>query len=291
MLFALPRLELQYKSTSWLQLVSRRNIVRVQVAIFAHLWAQYSGMNALMYYIVYIFRMAGLTGTNNLTIASIQYVINVVMTVPALFYVDRLPRRKLMMTGSFFLAVWLYSTAAIMATNGRAVPGGLPDSPVVTWVIEGDAASKAVIACSYLFVATYALTWGPMAWIYPPEVIPLYIRSKAVSLSALGNWAGNFSLTFFTPPAFQNIQWRTYLVFGTICVAGFVHVFLFFQETSGRSLEEMDDIFDNNTFAFGKISTPASFDERVRRIERDIDQEGGIDTGKIVQSTGRVVAV
>lgn len=52
------------------------------------------------------------------------------------------------------------------------------------------------------------LVRSPMGWIYPPEVVPLYIRSKAVSLATSVNWAGNFSLTFFTPPAFKNIQWK-----------------------------------------------------------------------------------
>lgn len=282
---------MQYRSTSWLELVSPRNIVRVHVGICAHLWAQYSGMNALMYYITYIFEMAGLTGTNNLTIASIQYIINCVMTIPALIFVDQLPRRKVMMAGSFFLAVWLFITAGLMSAHGHEVPGGLPNSPTVTWIVEDSAASKAIIACSYLFVATYALTWGPMGWIYPSEIIPLYIRSKAVSMATLANWAGNFSLTFFTPPAFENIQWKTYIVFGTICIAGFIHVFLFFQETTGKSLEEMNDVFDANTFAFGKIKEPESFSERVRQIERQLDEGDGpkINSSTIVESTGRVI--
>ena len=287
-----PRLERQYKSTSWSELVSSRNIVRVHVGIFAHLWAQYSGMNALMYYITYIFEMAGLTGTNNLTIASIQYVINCVMTIPALIFVDRLPRRMLMMAGSFFLGVWLFTTAGLMATYGHAVPGGLEHSPNVTWIVEDSAASKAIIACSYLFVATYALTWGPMGWIYPSEIIPLYIRSKAVSMATLANWAGNFSLTFFTPPAFENIQWRTYIVFGTICMVGFIHVFLFSQETTGRSLEEMNDIFDANTFAFGNVKEPERFSERVRRVEEQLDDGTGPKdnyTASVVGSTSRMV--
>lgn len=278
------RLEAQYKGSSWLELISPKNIVRVHVGIFAHIWAQFSGMNALMYYIVYIFEMAGLSGTNNLTIASIQYIINCVMTVPALLFIDRLPRRKIMLAGSFFLAVWLFTTAGLMSTYGRPVPGGLEGSPTVTWIVEHDGASKAIIACSYLFVATYALTWGPAGWIYPSEIIPLYIRSKAVSMATLANWAGNFSLTFFTPPAFKNIQWRTYIVFGTLCVCGFIHVFLFFQETTGKSLEEMNDIFDMNTFAFGKIKEPErNFTERVRQIERALD-EG--DRPKVDQSLG-----
>ncbi|OAA72233.1 Sugar/inositol transporter [Cordyceps fumosorosea ARSEF 2679] len=250
------RLESMYGSSSWAQVFSGRNLIRVHVCIFAHLWAQFSGTNALMYYIVYVFQMAGLSGTKVLAISSIQYVINVAMTLPALLLVDKMPRRRVMMTGSFLMATWMFATAAVEATHGYGVPGGLNGNATITWVVNSSAAGKAVIALSYLFVATFACTWGPMGWIYPSEIIPLYIRSKAVSLSVLVNWLGNFSLTFMTPPAFQEIQWRTYLIFGSISAAALVHVFLFFQETQGKTLEQMNDVFDYNTFAFGRIRQP-----------------------------------
>lgn len=113
-----------------------------------------------MYYIVFLFQMAGLTGTKNLTIASIQYIINMVMTVPALLFIDKLPRRKVMMSGSLIMSLLLFVGGAVMATNGHAVPGGLKNSPTITWVMDGGSASKAIIACSYLFIATFACTWG-----------------------------------------------------------------------------------------------------------------------------------
>jgi hypothetical protein len=146
--------------TGWAEVFSAKNVVRVHCGIFAHIWAQYSGINALIYYIVYIFQMAGLTGETALVSASVQYIINVVMTVPALLFIDKLPRRKVMMFGSFFMAVWLYTVGAVMATRGHAVPGSLDGTPTVTWVVPGTAASKAIIACSYLYIATYACTWG-----------------------------------------------------------------------------------------------------------------------------------
>lgn len=131
-----------------------------------------------------------------------------------------------------------------------------------------------------------------MGWIYPSEIIPLYIRSKAVSLATLFNWACNFSLTFFTPPAFQNIQWRFYMIFGTFCVAAFIHVFLFFQETRGKSLEEMNDVFDNNTFAFGKIKTEGlAFSDRVGMVEKELNdgkQPASLD-GEVLESAGKAV--
>lgn len=108
--------------------------------------------------------MAGLTGNNTLVAASIQYVINVAMTVPALLFMDRLPRRRLMMSGSFIMAFWLFTEGALMAVYGHSVPGGLNGVSSVTWVVPSKNASRSIIACSYLFIATYACTWGPLGW-------------------------------------------------------------------------------------------------------------------------------
>lgn len=130
-----------------------------------------------------------------------------------------------------------------------------------------------------------------MGWIYPPEVVPLYIRSKAVSLATSVNWAGNFSLTFFTPPAFKNIQWKVcpksqlrycyaakqppqvYMIFGTILMGSLIHVYLFFQETRGRTLEEMDEVFDQSVWAFKVHYTS--------RLAADVDKAREmVDSGK-----------
>lgn len=108
--------------------------------------------------------MAGLTGNNTLISASIQYIINVVMTLPALIFIDRLPRRKLFIFGALGMGVFQFIQAGLMATYGHAVPGGLEGSPSVTWKVTNSNASRAIIACSYLFIATYAPTWGPLGW-------------------------------------------------------------------------------------------------------------------------------
>lgn len=152
--------ERQSKTMSWAELFKKENFIRVHCAIFAHIWSQYSGTNAMMYYIVYIFQMAGLSGNFTLIAGSIQYVINVAMTVPALLFMDRWPRRKVMMIGSLLMAFWLFTEAGLMASNGHAVPGGLNGVSSVTWVVDNSSASKAIIACSYLFIASYAVTWG-----------------------------------------------------------------------------------------------------------------------------------
>lgn len=111
-------------------------------------------MNVMMYYITYLFGMAGLKGNNNLVASSIQYVINVFMTVFALVFIDRWGRRLPLLVGSFLMALWLFINAGLMASYGHpAPPGGVNGVPEESWQISG-APSKAVIACTYLFVAS-----------------------------------------------------------------------------------------------------------------------------------------
>ena len=200
--------------------------------------------------------MAGLTGNALLVSSSIQYIINVVMTIPALIWVDRFGRRPTLLLGSTLMATWLFANAGILATYGEYPgPQGVDGIREASTRVTG-AASKAVIACSYLFVASFAPTWGPVSWIYPPELYPNHLRGKAVALSTSGNWAFNFALGYFVPPAFVNIRWRTYLVFAVFCVCMTVHVFFLFPETAGKPLEEVTEMFeDPNGIKY--IGTPA----------------------------------
>ena len=102
--------------------------------------------------------MAGYEGSANLLASSIQYIINVLMTVPALIWLDRWGRRKTLMIGAFFMMTWMFSNAGILGGLGRVVPGGVNNQPEVSMKVTGSAA-KALIACTYLFVASFAPTW------------------------------------------------------------------------------------------------------------------------------------
>ena len=79
--------------------------------------------------------------------------------------------------------------------------------------------------------------------VYPPELYPLRVRGKAVALATSSNWAFNFALGYFVPPAFVNIKYQTYFVFGVFCAAMFVHAFFMFPETAGKTLEEVEKMF------------------------------------------------
>jgi hypothetical protein len=103
-----------------------------------------------------------------------------------------------------------------------------------------------------------------------------------ISLLA-ANWAFNFALAYFVPPAFANIRWKVYVVFAVFCAAMFIHVYFLFPETSQKPLEDVMEIFDDTTPGSIKyIGTPAwktHVDKRSSRLERGgIDEEEKIDT-------------
>ena len=134
-------------------------------------------------------------------------------------------------------------------------PGGIKGVTEESMRVKGAAASG-LIACTYLFVASYAPTWGPVSWVYPPELYPLRVRGKAVALATSANWAFNTALGAFTPPAFATIRYQVYIIFGIFNLAMFIHSSLLFPETAGKTLEDTIKMFeDPNGIPY--IGTPA----------------------------------
>lgn len=119
------------------------------------------------------------------------------------------------------------------------------------------------------FVGIYGLTWAPGGWIYASEVFPLKYRAKGVGLSAATNWIFNFAIAYFVAPAFTNIVWKTYIIFGVFCLAMTVHIFFTYPETAGRTLEEIDLVFDTNTPPWRSSTLAANaFEERLEQVRQ-----------------------
>jgi hypothetical protein len=105
------------------------------------------------------------------------------MRVPALLFVGRWGRRPTLVIGAVSMMVWWFMTAGLLASYGHhAPPGSLNGIVEESWLISG-AASKAVIASSYLIVSSYAPTWGLVSWIYLLELFLLRLCAKGVALS------------------------------------------------------------------------------------------------------------
>ncbi|KAG5440374.1 hypothetical protein PCK2_000507 [Pneumocystis canis] len=209
-------------------------------------WQQFTGMNVIMYYVTYVFRMAGYKGSSNLLVSSIQYVLNVIMTIPALLFIDKWGRRATFIYGAVLMAILLYAESTFMAVGGHYI-SDYDGNENIRWTMEANPnLAKAAIACSYLFVCVFACTWGPCAWIYVSEIFPHNQRTKASGLCTFANWTFNFVLAIFVPSAFRNIQWKTFIIFAVFSTVMAIHVFLMFPETCGRSLEEIENVWREN---------------------------------------------
>jgi len=237
---------------SYFDLLKPGVLHRVSLGASLQMWSQLSGINLMMYYVVYVFQGAGLTPRRgNLIADSVQYVLNVLFTIPAILYIDRWGRRPMLLYGTVIMAFFLFLVGALQGHYGG---WGTVDHSRV-WLITGHGAvTRGVIVCSYLFVCTFAITMGPVSWTYPAEIFPMRVRAKAISLSTASNWLFNFGLAWAVPPGLANVAYKTYFIFGTFNLAAFIHVFFMFPETAGRTLEEVEDIFaEGNTFTAWKV--------------------------------------
>jgi MFS family permease len=134
--------------------------------------------------------MEGANIASPLLTASVQYILNVTLTLPAIVYLDRFGRRPAMLIGSFLMMTFLFVVGALQKVYG--VPNHPPltnsTNSDISWLINNNKpVSKAIVAMTYLFVCTFATTWGPTSWTYPSEIFPTKIRAKAVSLATASN--------------------------------------------------------------------------------------------------------
>ena len=244
-------LEESSKQIGYATLFTKKYIQRTFTAIFAQIWQQLTGMNVMMYYIVYIFQMAGYSGNSNLVASSIQYVINTCVTAPALYFIDKIGRRPLLIGGATMMMAFQFGLAGILGNYSVPWPESGNDSVNIRIPLDNKSASKGAIACCYLFVASFAFTWGVGIWVYCAEIWGdnrVAQRGNAISTSA--NWILNFAIAMYTPSGFKNISWKTYIIYGVFCLAMGTHVYFGFPETKGKRLEEIGQMWEENVPAW-----------------------------------------
>ncbi|KAJ5269689.1 hypothetical protein N7505_005447 [Penicillium chrysogenum] len=219
---------------TWKECLKPSNRYRFFLAFVLMFWQQFSGTNSIGYYAPQIFASVGLSKTDSSLFATGIYgTVKVVAT--AIFLVvgiDRWGRKKSLIGGAAWMASMMFIIGAVLATN--------PPNPEATSV---SSASTAMVAMIYLYVIGYSASWGPVPWVYLGEIFPTRLRAYGVGFGAATQWLFNFVITEVTPRAINKIGWKTFLMFGIFCFAMGTFVIVFFKETKGRTLEEMDLIF------------------------------------------------
>ncbi|UJR07838.1 hypothetical protein I4U23_012121 [Adineta vaga] len=235
----------------------RRLILGLTIQIFQQL----TGINSIMYYAPAIFKQAGLSGQRAALLATgINGCINVLATIPAILYLDEWGRRPVLIVGGIIMSFAMLTIGSIMGIHGYTVFNST--SEITEVFIPNQTASYTIIVLVYIFVAAFAASWGPTTWLYCTEIFPLSMRAKGTSLTTAAIWVTNCFVSFLVPALLERITYGTYLIFGSFCFIMSVIVFIFYPETKGRSLEEMDLIFSDSIFVGSSYKTKKNINKK-----------------------------
>ncbi|CAF1564288.1 unnamed protein product [Adineta ricciae] len=226
----------QYGSTSYLdcfKMGPQKNLIRTLVGIFLQAWQQLTGINFIFYYGTSFFHSSGISQPFLITIAT--NVVNVGMTIPGILLMDKLGRRKILIIGAAGMLVCEYLIAIIGTIVGQS----------------NEAAQKTLIAFVCIYIAFFAATWGPAAWVVTGEIYPISIRAKCMSFSSASNWLFNFALGYATPYMVDedkgNMGSKVFFVWGSTCLGCLLFAIFCIWETKGLSLEQVNYLVRNSS--------------------------------------------
>ena len=114
------------------------------------------------------------------------------------------------------------------------------------------------VGFTFLFFDFFSLGILPVSWMYASEIMPLRTRNKGVALGAASHWLSNFVIVYVTPQAIQSLGYRLYIIWALLNAVFVPITWLFYPETAGRSLEEMDAVFLNERFGITRTRDPGS---------------------------------
>ena len=187
---------------------------------------QVTGINTIIYYAPTIFQLAGLEDASSSILATVGIgMVNVLATVFAVFYLDVLGRRPLLLTGMIGMGACLLalSIAFRFGTQSAYLP----------WI---------AITSTFVYIVCFAFSLGTMLWLVISELFPLEVRATAMSVAIFSCWFWNFvvSSTFLTLLDYFGPS-NTFLIYGMLCVFSIIFCYYKVPETKGITLEQIEE--------------------------------------------------
>ena len=205
----------------------------LMVGIGLAVFQQVTGINTVIYYAPTIIQSAGISSASGAILATAGIgVVNVLMTVIAMRLIDRMGRRPLLLIGIAGMAVTLGALGVVFHAPSQS----------------GSLARLAVISMM-LYVASFAISLGPIFWLLISEIYPLKIRSSTEGLAATCNWGSNLLVTLTFLSLVQALgASNTFWIYGLFAVAAWLFSYYFVPETKGRTLEEIEEFWRAGRF-------------------------------------------
>nr|QFR37147.1 MFS transporter [Cyberlindnera americana] len=239
---------------------------RVMTGIWLQAFQQLTGINFIFYYGTTFFQNSGIS--NSFLISVATNVVNVGMTLPGVALIEILGRRSLLLIG----AVGMCVSELLIAIIGVST--------------NSDSANKCLVAFTCIFIAFFASTWGPVAWVIIAEIMPLGIRAKGVALSTASNWLWNFGIAYATPylvddaPGSANLKSKVFFIWGGCNFLCFFFAYTTVYETKGLTLEQVDEMYDSVPNAWSSRSFVPTDHRFTRAIGGELSDEHSVSAEK-----------
>jgi len=217
--------EISQRQAGVRELLAPRVRPLLMVGVLLAVFQQITGINTIIYYAPSLLQGAGFGNSAALLANVVNGAINVGMTIVAVWLLDRVGRRPLLLTGTAGMAVGMI-VAALSFLGGSHLTGAL--------------AIVAVIGL-FFYTGSFAIGLGPVFWLLIAEIYPLKIRGAAMSVATMANWAANFVVTISFLTLLNAVGGvGTFFLFGFLTLVALAYFWRKVPETKGRSLQEIE---------------------------------------------------
>ena len=201
----------------------------VIIGVLLSIFQQFVGINVVLYYAPEIFKTLDLGTDAALLQTIIVGIVNFLFTIIAVKTVDNYGRKPLMLIGAVGMAVAMISLG---------------------FAFYAEIGGYAALICMMVYVAAFALSWGPVTWVLLSEIFPNDIRNKAMPIAVAAQWLSNWLVSASFPVMNENSylvdtfnNGFAYWIYGVMSILAAVFVLKFIPETKGKTLEEMNSLW------------------------------------------------
>ena len=199
------------------------------IGILLSVFQQFVGINVVLYYAPEIFKSMGA----NTDIALLQTIIvgsvNLLFTVLAIMTVDKLGRKPLMIIGALGMGIAMFALG---------------------FSFFSQAVGMFALICMLVYVASFAMSWGPVTWVLLSEIFPNRIRGRAMAIAVAAQWISNYLVSWTFPMMDKNSfliekfnHGFAYWIYGVMAILAMLMIWKFVPETKGKTLEEMERVW------------------------------------------------